>query len=33
MSTIKNSLLFAGSKGEKYLSTLYDRGTNLRCIH
>ncbi len=33
MSIIKTPLLFVGSKGEKYLYTLYDSGANLSCIH
>jgi predicted aspartyl protease len=33
MSIIKNPLLFVGSKGEKYIYTLYDGGANLSCIH
>jgi hypothetical protein len=33
MSIIKNPLLFVGSKGEKYLYTLYDSGAILSCIH
>lgn len=32
MSVIKLPLLFAGSKGEKRLYTLFDSGTNLSCI-
>jgi len=30
---IKHSLLYAGSKGEKHLDTLFDGGANLSCIH
>lgn len=33
MSVIKLPLLFAGSKGEKNLYTLFDSGANLSCIH
>jgi hypothetical protein len=33
MSVIKLPLLFAGSKGEKRIYTLFDNGTNLSCIH
>jgi predicted aspartyl protease len=33
MSIIKQPLLFAGSKGEKYIYTLYDSGANLSCIN
>jgi hypothetical protein len=32
MSVIKLPLLFAGSKGEKNLYTLFDSGANLSCI-
>lgn len=32
MSILKFPLLFAGSKGEKRLYTLFDSGTNLSCI-
>jgi len=32
MSVIKLPLLFVGSKGEKRLYTLFDRGANLSCI-
>lgn len=32
MSVIKLPLLFAGSKGEKQLYTLFDSGANLSCI-
>ncbi len=32
MSTIKNPLLFVGSKGEKRIYTLFDSGANLSCI-
>lgn len=32
MSIIKLPLLFAGSKGEKNLYTLFDSGANLSCI-
>jgi hypothetical protein len=33
MSIIKQPLLFAGSKGEKHIYTLYDSGANLSCIN
>jgi predicted aspartyl protease len=33
MSILKFPLLFAGSKGEKHLYTLFDSGANLSCIH
>lgn len=33
MGIIKNPLLLVGSKGEKYLYTLYDSGANLSCIN
>lgn len=33
MSVIKLPLLFAGSKGEKRLFSLFDTGANLSCIH
>lgn len=33
MSIIKIPILFAGSKGEKILYTLFDSGANLSCIH
>ena len=33
MSVIKLPLLFAGSKGEKILYTLFDSGANLSCIN
>lgn len=33
MSIIKHPLLYVGSKGEKYLYTLFDSGSNLSCIH
>jgi hypothetical protein len=33
MSAIKLPLLFAGSKGERNLYTLFDRGANLSCIN
>jgi predicted aspartyl protease len=33
MSVIKLPLLFAGSKGEKMLYSLFDTGANLSCIH
>ncbi len=33
MSVIKLPLLFAGSKGEKHLYTLFDSGANLSCIN
>lgn len=33
MSVIKLPLLFAGSKGEKNLYTLFDNGANLSCVH
>ena len=33
MSIIKTPLLYIGSKGEKYLYTLYDSGVILSCIH
>jgi siroheme synthase (precorrin-2 oxidase/ferrochelatase) len=33
MSIIKLPLLYAGSKGEKKLYTLFDRGANLSCIN
>ena len=33
MSVIKLPLLYAGSKGEKHLYTLFDSGANLSCIH
>jgi predicted aspartyl protease len=32
MSTLKLPLLFAGTKGEKILYTLFDSGANLSCI-
>jgi hypothetical protein len=33
MSIIKHPLLYAGSKGEKTLYTLFDSGANLSCIN
>ena len=33
MSVIKLPLLYAGSKGEKLLYSLFDTGANLSCIH
>ncbi|MEP6512343.1 MAG: hypothetical protein ABJA79_00645 [Parafilimonas sp.] len=33
MSVIKLTLLYAGSKGEKHLYTLFDSGANRSCIH
>ena len=33
MSVIKLPLLYAGSKGEKHLYTLFDSGANLSCIN
>lgn len=33
MSIIKQLSLFAGSKGEKHIYTLYDSGANLSCIN
>ena len=33
MSIIKHPLLYQGTKGEKYLYTLFDSGANLSCIH
>ena len=33
MSIIKQPLLFAGSKGEKHIYTLYDSEANLSCIN
>ena len=33
MSIIKHPLLYVGSKGEKYLYTLFDSGANLSCIN
>jgi hypothetical protein len=33
MSILKLPLLFAGSKGEKHIYTLFDSGANLSCIH
>lgn len=33
MSVIRLPLLYAGSKGEKHLLTLFDSGANLSCIH
>ena len=33
MSVIKLPLLYVGSKGEKYLYTLFDSGANLSCIN
>jgi len=33
MSVIKMPLLFAGSKGERNLYTLFDSGANLSCIN
>ena len=33
MSVIKLPLLYAGSKGEKILYTLFDSGANLSCVH
>ena len=33
MSISKQPLLFAGSKGEKHIYTLYDSGANLSCIN
>ncbi len=33
MSVLKLPLLFAGSKGEKHIYTLFDSGANLSCIH
>ncbi|MDR3715525.1 MAG: hypothetical protein P4L51_22170 [Puia sp.] len=33
MSILKLPLLYAGSKGEKYLYTLFDSGANLSCIN
>ena len=33
MSILKLPLLYVGSKGEKYLYTLFDCGANLSCVH
>lgn len=33
MSIIRQPLLFAGSKGERNLYSLFDSGANLSCIH
>lgn len=33
MSVLKFPLLFVGSKGEKYIYTLFDSGANLSCIN
>ena len=33
MKEIKLPILFAGSKGEKYLHTLFDIAVNMSCIH
>jgi hypothetical protein len=33
MSVIRMPMLFAGSKGEKNLYSLFDSGANLSCIH
>ncbi len=33
MSILKIPILYAGSKGEKTLITLFDSGANLSCIH
>lgn len=33
MSVIKIPMLYAGSKGEKTLYSLFDSGANLSCIH
>ena len=33
LSIIKLPLLFAGSKGEKFLYTLFDSGANLSCVN
>jgi hypothetical protein len=33
LSIIKLPLLFAGSKGEKFLYTLFDSGANLSCVY
>jgi hypothetical protein len=33
MSVIKVPFLYAGSKGEKHLYTLFDSGANLSCIN
>ncbi|MDI9366592.1 MAG: retropepsin-like aspartic protease [Flavobacterium sp.] len=33
MSVLKLPLLYAGSKGEKHLYTLFDSGANLSCIN
>ncbi|MCH5685003.1 hypothetical protein LWM68_12570 [Niabella sp. W65] len=33
MSTLKFPLLYAGSKGEKHLYTLFDGGANLSCVN
>ena len=33
MSILRIPLLYAGSKGEKMLYTLFDSGANLSCIH
>lgn len=33
MSVLKLPLLFVGSKGEKNIFTLFDRGANLSCIN
>jgi hypothetical protein len=33
MSVIKIPMLYAGSKGEKMLYSLFDSGANLSCIH
>ncbi len=33
MSILKFPLLYAGSKGEKHLYTLFDSGTKYSCVH
>jgi hypothetical protein len=33
MSIIKQPLLYVGSKGEKYIYSLFDSDANLSCIH
>ncbi len=33
MSIIRQTLVFAGSKGEKHIYVLFDSGANLSCIH
>jgi len=33
MSIIKHPLLYVGTKGEKYVYTLFDSGANLSCIN